>query len=118
MLESTIAVKLSSFLSSHLASLAHLAAGSMLALSVVPSTLPDAEDIAALSKLTAKLLPDCEIVKLASAIARDLPQGKATNSSPPACIFQIPPTDTGATSVRPLLSTATSPSSGRTTPIK
>lgn len=49
----------------------------MLALMVVPSIVPEAEDARELSKLNVKFLPDCETVKPASRTARDFPQGNA-----------------------------------------
>ena len=91
----------------------------MLTLIVVPSMSPDAEGITELANLSAKYLPDCEIVKSASCIvAIDPAHGKGARLGALACIFQCPPIALGAISLLPLLSTPASPNIGIITRIR
>jgi hypothetical protein len=91
----------------------------MLTLIVVPSMRPDAEGITELANLSAKYLPDCEIVKSTSRIvAIDPAHGKGARLGALACIFQCPPIALGAISLFPLLSTPASPNIGMITKIR
>ena len=91
----------------------------MLTLIVVPSTDPDVEGSTELAKLSVKYLPDCEVVKPTSRnVATDPAHGKAASAGALTCIFQRPAIAVGATSLRPLLSTPASPSTGMITRIR
>ena len=87
----------------------------MLARMVVPSMVPDADEVITLARFRVKFRPDCETVKPASLVPMDLPQGKSANLAASARIFQRPPTDVGAERLRPLLNTPASPNSGSAT---
>jgi hypothetical protein len=72
-----------------------------------------------LANLSAKYLPDCEIVKSTSRIvAIDPAHGKGARLGALACIFQCPPIALGAISLLPLLSTPASPNIGMITRIR
>ena len=91
----------------------------MLTWIVAPSMNADVEGITELAKLSVKYLPDCEIVKPTSRkAATDPAHGKAASAGALTCIFQRPAIAVGATSLRPLLSTPTSPSTGMITRIR
>src|SRR5690242_12354786 len=96
----------------HPVSFAHTPDGTMFALIVVPSMVPDAEDVITLAQFRVKFRPDCETVKLASLASIDLPQGKSANLAVSARTFQRPPTDVGAERLRPLLNTPARHNSG------
>ena len=115
-LESSVAISENTCPPLHPASVTPFGGSGMLALIVVPSMSPDADGITELANLSAKYLPDCEIVKSTSRIvAIDPAHGEGARLGALACIFQCPPIAVGAISLLPLLSTPVSPNTGRIT---
>jgi len=118
-LESSVAMRENTCPPLHPASLTASAGGNILTWIVAPSMSPDVEGITELAKLSVKYLPDCEVVKPTSRNVATAPaHGKAASAGPLTCIFQRPAIAVGATSLRPLLSTPTSPSTGMITSIR
>ena len=118
-LESSVAMRENTCPPLHPASLTASAGGNILTWIVAPSMNPDVEGITELAKLSVKYLPDCEVVKPTSRNVATAPaHGKAASAGALTCIFQRPAIAVGATSLRPLLSTPTSPSIGMITRIR
>jgi hypothetical protein len=118
-LKSSVAIRENTCPPLHPTSFTPFGGSGMLTLIVVPSMSPDAEGITELANLSAKYLPDCEIVKSTSRIvAIDPAHGKGARLGALACIFQCPPIALGAISLLPLLSTPTSPNIGMITRIR